>query len=167
MSVCQEELQRRLERFRDVCRRSGMKLTHQRMEIFREVARTADHPDAQTVYERVRKRVPAVSLDTVYRNLWLLSDLGLLSTLGPPRERARFDANMTTHHHFVCSRCGMAQDFYSREFDELRPPEAVRSVGEVERIQVELRGLCARCGRKAKKEREVDPELGWVHSADS
>ena len=62
-----------------------MKLTHQRMEIFREVARTADHPDAQTVYERVRKRVPAVSLDTVYRNLWLLSDLGLLSTLGPPR----------------------------------------------------------------------------------
>jgi Fur family peroxide stress response transcriptional regulator len=152
MSVSREELQSRLEHFRDVCDRAGMKLTHQRMEIFREVARTTDHPDAQTVYRRIRKRLPTVSLDTVYRNLWLLSDLGLIATLGPSRERARFDANMTTHHHFVCKRCGVAQDFYSREFDELRPPAAVRLVGEVERIQVELRGLCVRCSRRAKKE---------------
>jgi Fur family peroxide stress response transcriptional regulator len=152
MSVSQEELQRRLDHFRDVCRRAGMKLTHQRMEIFREVARTADHPDAQTVYERVRERVPAMSLDTVYRNLWLLNDLGLVATLGPPRERARFDANVTPHHHFVCTRCGLAQDFYSREFDELRPPAEVDSMGSVEATHVELRGLCLRCKRNATEE---------------
>jgi len=129
-----------------------MKLTHQRTEIFREVARTADHPDAQTIYERVRERVPAMSLDTVYRTLWLLNDLGLVATLGPPRERARFDANMTSHHHFICSHCGMAQDFYSQEFDDLRPPAEVESIGSVEATHVELRGLCLRCKKKGKKE---------------
>jgi Fur family peroxide stress response transcriptional regulator len=152
MSVSREEVQRRLEHFRDVCRRAGMKLTHQRTEIFREVAGTDDHPDAQTIYERVRERVPAMSLDTVYRNLWLLNDLGLIATLGPPRERARFDANMTSHHHFVCSRCGVASDFYSQEFDELRPPAEVESMGSVEATHVELRGLCLRCKKKGKKE---------------
>ena len=151
MTVSQEELDRRLDHFTDVCRRAGMKLTHQRMEIFRQVARRTDHPDAQTIYERVRERVPAMSLDTVYRNLWLLNDLGLVATLGPPRERARFDANMASHHHFVCTRCGLAQDFYSREFDELRPPAEVESMGSVEATHVELRGLCLRCRKSEKK----------------
>ena len=129
-----------------------MKLTHQRTEIFREVARTTDHPDAQTIYERVRKRVPAISLDTVYRNLWLLNDLGLIATMGPSREKARFDANLTPHHHFVCDGCGMASDFYSQEFDELRPPAEIESIGRVEATHVELRGLCLRCKEKATKE---------------
>jgi len=151
MIVSREEVERRLDHFRDVCRRAGMKLTHQRMEIFREVAWTDDHPDAQTIYERVRQRVPAMSLDTIYRNLWLLNDLGLVATLGPPRERARFDANMTSHHHFVCTQCGMAQDFCSREFDELRPPAEVDSMGSVEATHVELRGLCLRCKKMGKK----------------
>jgi len=152
MTVSQEELDRRLDHFRDVCRRAGMKLTHQRTEIFREVARTDDHPDAQTIYGRVRERIPAMSLDTVYRNLWLLSDLGLIATLGPPRERARFDANVTSHHHFVCTRCGLAKDFYSQEFDRLRPPAEVESMGSVEAVHVELRGLCLSCRRKGTRE---------------
>jgi len=152
MNVNQVEVQRRLGRFRDVCRHAGMKLTHQRTEIFREVARTDDHPDAQTIYGRVRERIPAMSLDTVYRNLWLLSDLGLIATLGPPRERARFDANVTSHHHFVCTRCGLAKDFYSQEFDRLRPPAEVESMGSVKAVHVELRGLCLSCRRKGTRE---------------
>ena len=151
MSVSRDEVQRRLGRFRDVCRHAGMKLTHQRTEIFREVARTDDHPDAQTIYGRVRERIPAVSLDTVYRNLWLLDDLGLITTVGPPRERARFDGNTAPHHHFICSQCGMAQDFYSREFDELRPPSEVEAMGSVQATHVELRGLCLRCRKQEKK----------------
>ena len=152
MSVSQEEVQRRLDHFRNVCTRAGMKLTHQRTEIFREVAQTVDHPSAQIVFELVRKRIPAVSLDTVYRNLSLLNDLGLITTLGPPRESARFDANVISHHHFVCTQCGTARDFHNRGFDELRPPIEVESMGSVETTHVELRGLCLRCKKKAKKE---------------
>lgn len=84
----------------------------------------------------------------MYRSLWLLKDLGLLSTLGTPRERVRFDANTTPHHHFVCTRCGLAKDFYNPEFDELQIAEDVRAMGIVEAAHVELRGLCSRCSKE-------------------
>ena len=66
-----------MQHFEQVCRGAGVKLTHQRMEVFREVALSGDHPDAETIYRRVRARIPTVSLDTVYRALWLLAELGL------------------------------------------------------------------------------------------
>ncbi len=145
------ELQQRMNRFGDVLRRSRAKLTHQRMEIYREVARTGDHPDAETVYRGVRKRIPTVSLDTVYRTLWLLMDLGLITTLVTTRGRVRFDANIDSHHHFVCTECGMAGDFHSNEFDGLEIPDAVKAWGTVERTHVEFRGLCSRCSREKVK----------------
>jgi Fur family peroxide stress response transcriptional regulator len=144
------EMESRMMRFEQVCRSTGIKLTHQRMEIFREVAQTGDHPDAETVYRGVCKRIPTMSLDTVYRSLWLLSDLGLITTLGPPRERSRFDANLLRHHHFVCRRCGLTRDFYSDRFDELRLPQSVRTIGSVETTLVEARGVCRECAKTNK-----------------
>jgi len=131
--------------FTNVCRKSGAKLTHQRMEIFREVAQTGDHPDVDTVYQRVRERMPTLSLDTVYRTLWWLKDLGLIRTLGPQRERSRFDANLDHHHHFVCIHCGLTTDFFSDQLDMLNLPESIRSIGDAKSIQVEVKGICNEC----------------------
>jgi Fur family peroxide stress response transcriptional regulator len=150
MALAPDEIQHRMTRLKEALRRAGVKLTHQRLEIFSEVARTGEHPDAETVFRGVRDRLPTVSLDTVYRTLWLLIDLGVLTTLGPPRARVRFDANMRSHHHFVCTRCGRARDFYSPAFDALQVPAAVKAWGRVERTLVEIRGLCARCVKKGK-----------------
>ncbi|MBN2467659.1 MAG: transcriptional repressor [Deltaproteobacteria bacterium] len=148
MKISPEELKQRMNRFKEGLKRSGIKLTHQRLEIFREVAESGDHPDAETIYRGVRERIPTVSLDTVYRTLWLLLDLGLIATLGPSRERSRFDANMSPHHHFVCSRCGMTYDFCSPEFDQLNIPDSVMELGNVEKLQVEVRGICLQCSKK-------------------
>jgi hypothetical protein len=63
MKISKQEIERRMSRFNEVCRNSGVKLTHQRMEIFREVAQTGDHPEAESVYKGVRKRMPTISLD--------------------------------------------------------------------------------------------------------
>lgn len=145
MEVGTETLQERMDRFMEGLKAAGVKLTHQRLEIFREVAKSADHPDADTVFRGVRRRVPTVSLDTVYRTLWSLIDLGLLATVGHSRERARFDANMGSHHHFVCAQCGTMRDFYCADFDRLTIPEAVRAFGKAEKTHVEIRGICARC----------------------
>ncbi len=152
MKISKREIEQRMERFEGVCRNSGMKLTHQRIEIFREVAQTSDHPDAEKVYQGVLKRMPTMSLDTVYRTLWLLKDLGLITTLGPPRERTRFDANLSHHHHFVCIQCGLTRDFYSDAFDELRLPDFVKSFGRVETTQVEVKGVCLKCNSKKKSQ---------------
>ncbi len=150
IKVAKRDIERRMTRFNEECRKSGAKLTHQRMEIFREVAQTGDHPDVEKVYQGVRERMPTISLDTVYRTLWWLKELGLITTLGPPRERTRFDANLNRHHHFVCVKCGLTRDFYSDQLDKLTLPESVQSIGQAETTQVEVKGVCLKCAAKEK-----------------
>jgi len=77
MKANPQPIQERLEHFRKVFKRAGIKMTVQRMELFRELASTGNHPDAQAILEAVRRKIPMVSLDTVYRALWLFIDLGL------------------------------------------------------------------------------------------
>jgi Fur family peroxide stress response transcriptional regulator len=151
MNNSEREIKKRIAHFEQVCREAGVKVTHQRIEVFREVALRGDHPDAEAVFEAVRERIPSLSLDTVYRALWLITDLGLISTLGPPRERTRFDANLARHHHFVCSKCGSIHDFYSDRFNDLRPPNSVKAFGQIETTRVEVRGVCLDCAGKKRK----------------
>jgi len=150
MTTSLQEVEQRMARFQSVCRDSGIKLTHQRIEIFREVAQNGEHPDADRVFQGVRQRVPTVSLDTVYRTLWMLNDLGLIKTLGTPRERTRFDANLSHHHHFVCVQCGLTRDFYSDAFDGLKLPESIKAYGHVKTTSVEVRGICLECSSKGE-----------------
>jgi Fur family peroxide stress response transcriptional regulator len=150
VKVSKKDLEQRMARFEEVCGKSGAKLTHQRMEIFREVAQTGGHPDVEKVFEGVRTRMPTISMDTVYRTLWWLKDLGLITVLGPPRERARFDANLSRHHHFVCTQCGLTRDFYSDELDRLELPDSVLSIGHAEKTQVEVKGTCHKCAAEEK-----------------
>lgn len=137
-----------LERFREALRTAGVRLTHQRLEIFREVAGRIDHPSAEAVLRAVQPRMPTVSLDTVYRTLRLLTDLGLIATLGPRRDSVRFDANLSRHHHFVCSVCGLARDFVSEELNVLPVPVEVKAFGAVTSVHVEVLGVCAACSGK-------------------
>lgn len=152
MNVANVEVERRFERFRAVAQEAGVKLTHQRLEIFREVAASLEHPDAETVFRAVQKRMPTVSLDTVYRTLRTLNDLGLVKTLGPRRESVRFDANLEYHHHYVCVRCGLARDFESAELNALRIPRAVKKFGSIVATQVEVRGICESCAKQGVAE---------------
>jgi len=148
VKVENSKVKRRLEQFKAASKEAGVKLTHQRLEIFREVAASLDHPDAEAVFRAVQKRMPTVSLDTVYRTLWLLNDLGLIITLGPRRESVRFDANLEHHHHYVCVRCGLARDFESAELNALRVPGAVKAFGSVVATHVEVRGICESCAKE-------------------
>jgi len=145
MTLIPAEIESRMRAFTDTCTHRGLKATRQRIDIFREIARTQEHPDAETIHRRVRKRIPAVSLDTVYRTLCRLEQEGLLSRVEILNERARFDANTAPHHHFICTNCGLIRDFYSPELDNFEPPDEVRSWGSVFSTHIELRGICSRC----------------------
>ncbi|MBE7466055.1 MAG: transcriptional repressor [Planctomycetes bacterium] len=145
------ELAARLERFDEACRQAGLKLTHQRTEVFRAVASADGHPDTDEIYRRVRRRLPAISLDTIYRTLWTLKDLGLIATLGTPSERVRFDANSVPHHHFECTICGATHDLCDPELDGLTRRKSVRALGKAASCHVELRGTCAACLKSPRK----------------
>jgi len=140
---------RRLEQFKAACRKAGVKPTHQRLEVFREIAANTEHPDAETVFRGVRERVPTVSLDTVYRTLWLLDGLGLITTLGPRRESVRFDPNLEHHHHYICVQCGRAEYFESADLNVLPILASVKKFGSIMTTHVEVRGLCAACAKES------------------
>jgi Fur family peroxide stress response transcriptional regulator len=93
----------------------------------------------------VQATTPTVSLDTVYRTLWLLTDLGLLTTLGPRQDSVRFDANVEQHHHYVCTRCGLVRDFESAELNALTIPDTVKQLGRTMSAHVQVRGICRHC----------------------
>ncbi len=151
MKVRRREIEERVERFKAAAKDAGVKLTHQRLVIFEAVASSLEHPSAEAVHRAVQATTPTVSLDTVYRTLWLLTDLGLLSTLGVRQESVRFDANVESHHHYVCSRCGLVRDFESDDLDALKIPRKVKQFGRVDSTHVEVRGICDRCAKKSPK----------------
>ena len=147
MTVSKVEIERRMRRFTEVCRTCGLKITHQRMEVFRQLAGTEDHPDAETIYQSVRHRIPTISRDTVYRTLATLEEQGLVRKAEMLSGKARYDANVDRHHHFVCHQCGRVHDFYSDALDELPVPRSVFALGRVESSHVQLRGTCMSCAR--------------------
>ena len=141
----------RVEAFDVLCREHGIVATHQRTEIYRELTGTTEHPSAEAIYKRVRARIPAISLDTVYRTLRLLESKGVISRAGFVGDRTRFDANTDRHHHFVCTECGLIGDFYSHALDRFSVPPEVSEMGSVDGVYVELRGRCRKCQQGAKK----------------
>jgi Fur family peroxide stress response transcriptional regulator len=158
MTVSKVEVERRVQTFVQTCRRQGMKITHQRREIFRELAASTEHPDAETVYQAVYRRVPSISRDTVYRTLATLEVEGLIRKVSPLVERARYDANSDRHHHFICTVCGMVRDFYSEDLDDLPIPPTVKTLGEIESAQVQVRGICSVCAQRQGKTRRRHSE---------
>ena len=134
-----------LERFLETCRKTGLRATHQRAEIFQELAQTDEHPDVETLYRRVRRRLPTMSLDTVYRTLGLLEKKGVISRINSLRDRSRFDANADPHNHFICRTCGTVKDVHGKGLRGLHVPPEAAALGTVEHIQIELRGICTSC----------------------
>jgi Fur family peroxide stress response transcriptional regulator len=145
VAVAPDEVERRVDEFSCALRAAGLRLTHQRLQVVGEVARSDEHPDVEQIYRAVRERVPTISLDTVYRTVATLSDLGLVRRVALTPGPARYDANASHHHHFVCTRCGLVRDVDDRKLDAVRAPRATASLGTVESIEVQLRGTCTRC----------------------
>jgi Fur family transcriptional regulator, peroxide stress response regulator len=150
MSIASSIVDKRMEALKQACIERGVKVTHQRLEIYRELARSEEHPDADMIYRRVRKRVPSISRDTVYRNLKLLSEQGLISIVGMSHERLRFDANMDAHHHFVCIGCGLIRDFSSSHLERMNFPKEAEAFGKPVSLHLEVKGVCAKCRSRTK-----------------
>ncbi len=138
-------IQEQIDRFINAARKAKLKVTPQRLVILEAVVRNGQHPDVESVYQNVRQKMPTVSLDTVYRTLWTLKDLGLVGTMGLSPERIRFDANTKPHHHFICTECGSIHDFEYDGFDTDHLPQGITDLGDVTQSHIELRGVCRVC----------------------
>lgn len=89
---------------------SRKNFSEKREAIFRTVCNTKCHPSAEWVYNRLRDEYPKLSLGTVYRNLSLFKESGLIRSVGTVQGEERFDADVSVHPHFICSKCGKVID---------------------------------------------------------
>jgi Fur family peroxide stress response transcriptional regulator len=142
-----KDIARRVEAFVDSCKAQGIRVTHQRIEVFREAIRTVSHPDAESIHRNVKKKIRTVTLDTVYRTLRFLVEQGFVATMGIHHDRLRFDGNVSPHHHLVCLKCGSVTDFAVEGLEKISPPKRLAVWGRISTTHVEMRGLCAACLR--------------------
>jgi Fur family transcriptional regulator, peroxide stress response regulator len=122
-----------------------VRMTNQRRIILDEVRKLCSHPTAMEVYEIVRKRIPHVSLGTVYRNLEFLSDMGLIQKLEMAGSQKRFDGNVKNHYHIRCIRCHRVQDLFVDPIAAIDEALLELSDFEVMWHRLEFVGLCRQC----------------------
>jgi len=134
-----------------ICRSLGLKLTHQRLEILRQLAIAKDHPSAEDVYKRVKPRMTPISFDTVYRTLALFERSGIIARVHHLDDKTRYDPNTTKHHHMVCTKCKKIQDFFWPTLDGMEVPGETKEWGEIQGKYLELRGICRECLSHEKK----------------
>ena len=107
---------------------------------------THSHPSAEWVYEHVKAEMPDISLATVYRNLSLFKDQGLIVSLGTVKGVERFDGNTHPHVHFICTECGCIVDLPGISVpEELNAAVSRDSGGWVDSCQLTFTGLCGEC----------------------
>ena len=140
-----------LDEVKELFRKEGIKLTHQRLEVLEEISMAEDHPSAEKLYDRIRKRLPTISIDTIYRTLGTIERMGLISRVEVLDDQSRFDPTTELHHHLVCVSCKSIEDFYWPSFDKMKPPVDTGKWGRMLSNHAELRGICTRC----LKERSV------------
>lgn len=132
-------------RFRRVCRERGLRITPQRTVVFRELAGAGDHPALKDLHARVRRTLPNISFDTVYRTALSLVEAGLAQTVGAPEVSRRFDGDASIHYHCCCLSCGRVIDFQCRELDRAGMATPAGTGFTVTARKVVFEGYCRRC----------------------
>jgi len=139
------DVEKRLREFEKVCRKEGLKITHQRLEVFKELLHSKDHPSVEKLYRRLLRRLPTISLDTVYRTLTTLEQHGLVNRVQTLESQARFEGKIDNHHHVICKKCGKITDFHWTLLDATALPDEIVKWGRIEHKNITLHGLCKEC----------------------
>jgi len=132
---------------------NGHRLTPQRREVYNVLLADRDHPTATEVFIRAKKRIPAISLATVYNCLETLVECGLAKQVNVEREATRYCPNLSEHGHFVCNSCGIVSDIPVTKGGSLTQFLKVPSGFIINHSEITLRGTCPAC----KKTTHIKP----------
>lgn len=121
------------------------RMTNQRLEIISFLQSTHEHPTAEKIYFEVRKKLPKISLGTIYRNLEILLEKGMVVKLCLGEERDRFDGDTNSHYHFFCRNCRRIIDIIMPDAGQLGERAESQLKAKVESTEILFRGVCEFC----------------------
>ncbi|MBO1001511.1 peroxide-responsive transcriptional repressor PerR [Pseudogracilibacillus auburnensis] len=143
MTVIDDKLQIAIE----TLKKSGVRITPQRHAVLEYLLTSMSHPTADEIYKALEGKFPNMSVATVYNNLRILREIGLVRELTYGDDSSRFDSNMNDHYHIICEDCGKIVDFHYPTLDEIESLAEKVSGFEISHHRMELYGKCHECSK--------------------
>ena len=140
-----EEANTLLPDFIEKCQGHNLKVTPQRMAIYRELLDSKAHPTVDAMFQTVKIKFPNISYDTVSRTMLTFSEIGIVDLVEVYGGAKRFDPNVSNHHHLHCVSCGKIFDFQNDEYNNLDTPDEIQQRFTVLASRVVLKGICEQC----------------------
>src|SRR5215510_10891834 len=128
---------------------SQKRVTRQLENVFQALQGDPSHPFADEIYRRVRKRLPRISLATVYRNLQRLVEDGKIRTVLLGERVARYDPETSDHDHFICQRCGRVIDLFLERDRQVDLTPLTSDGYIVTTHNLTVYGLCQTCAPRS------------------
>lgn len=134
-------------------------MTYQRKIILEELKKLKTHPTADELYMIVKKRIPKISISTVYRSLEAFAECGLIKKMEPIEIQKRFDSTTEHHYHIRCVRCGKLDDLpnnipgIEKEIGSLEEMIEKFSGYKVMEHSLEFSGICPECRKDLQGEK--------------
>jgi len=124
---------------------NGLKITPQRLMIFKVLEKNTAHPSAEEIYKTVKKVYPSVSFTTIYKTLETLRDLGEVKELYIDKDRKHYDPDISSHHHFICSVCKKIHDIHEDFSANIKLNESFHKKFTVSGFRISFYGTCNEC----------------------
>ncbi|TQS70652.1 peroxide-responsive transcriptional repressor PerR [Ornithinibacillus gellani] len=140
---------KKLQRAIDTLKESGVRITPQRHAVLDYLLNSMVHPTADEIYKALEGRFPNMSVATVYNNLRVLREIGLVRELTYGDSSSRFDCNTTDHYHIICEECDKIVDFHYPTLDEVESLAEQVTGFKVSHHRLELYGVCEECQKVA------------------
>lgn len=141
-----------------------LRMTHQREIILQELQTSREHLTADELYDRVKKRLPRISLATVYRNLEILTQVGLIAKREVSGRQKRFDSDVTEHDHIFCVQCHRLDNLELNRDEVGGLPMALVEGYTVIGYRLEFSGICKDCQQKNEQNKETEQWDADVHA---
>jgi len=147
-----KEMKNRLNELKDKIRSRGMRATPQRMAILEALIKTEEHPDAESIFAKIKKNFPATSRATVYSTLKSLQKAGLAQEIGAVGDIRRFDGNLKPHSHLICMGCSKIKDIESPDSIANLESYVIKKTGyQLGKNFLSISGYCPECMNKINK----------------
>ncbi|WP_223155088.1 peroxide-responsive transcriptional repressor PerR [Alkalibacillus aidingensis] len=141
MTVSEERMQEALATLKS----SGVRITPQRHAVLEYLMHSMNHPTADEIYKALEDKFPNMSVATIYNNLRVFLDIGLVRELTYGDSSSRFDCNTSDHYHIICNSCGKIVDFHYPALDEVEQLAEQVTGFNVSHHRMEVYGTCENC----------------------
>ena len=136
----------------DTLKSTGVRITPQRHAILEYLIHSMIHPTADDIYKALEGKFPNMSVATVYNNLRVFRDVGLVKELTFGDAASRFDFVTGDHYHMICESCGKIVDFHYPGLNEVEHLASHVTGFQVNSHRLEVYGTCPDCLASEEKQ---------------